>query len=78
MGSGDIASVRPILAATPGGLWVVASDDPAGSRLVRYDPRTGKLTGTVDLGSHSPRALVPGPGGLWVVAGDGTVVLVAG
>ena len=69
--------VRPIMAATGGDLWVVAGDDLTSSRIVRYDQRTGKLTATVELGTSSPRALVPAPGGLWVVAGDGTVVLVA-
>ena len=69
-------TVQPILARSGDGLWVVTSDDPAGSRIARVDPRTGSVTATVELGTHYPRALVPAPGGLWVIAGDGTVVLV--
>jgi len=69
---------RAILAAAQDGLWVATGDDPSGSHIARYDPRTGERTATVELGTHYPRALVPGPGGLWVIAGDGTVVLVAG
>jgi DNA-binding beta-propeller fold protein YncE len=70
--------LQPILAYTNGALWVVANDDPGKAAIDRIDPRTGRVTGTVVLGSHYPRALVPAPGGVWVVAGDGTVVLVAG
>jgi streptogramin lyase len=71
-------SVRPNMTRAADGLWVVTSDDPRHSAIERIDPRSGKVTATVQLGSHYPRALVPAPGGLWVVAGDGTVVLVAG
>lgn len=69
-------NVRPILANSGGGLWIVTSDDPTSSRIARVDPRTGAVTATVELGKHYPRALVPARGGLWVIAGDGTAVLV--
>ncbi len=73
-----IGESKPILAATPGALWIVTGDDPTASRIARIDPRNGRETASVELGTHYPRALVPAPDGLWVVAGDGTVVLVAG
>lgn len=69
---------EPILARAGGALWVVPSAEPGRASVARIDPRTGKVTATVNLGAHYPRALVPAPGGLWVVAGDGTVLLVAG
>jgi hypothetical protein len=73
-----VGPTQAALAFANGALWVVASDDPGKAAIDRIDPRTGRVTGTVVLGAHYPRALVPAPGGLWVVAGDGTVVLVAG
>ena len=71
--TGDI---KPMLASVAGELWVVASDEPGGPRIERIDPRTGRVTATVELGTHYPRALVPVRGGLWVIAGDGTAVLI--
>jgi streptogramin lyase len=71
-------TVKPIMAPAADALWVVTSDDPRNAAIERIDPRSGRVTATVELGKHYPRALVPAPGGLWVVAGDGTVVLVAG
>ena len=73
-----IGDTTPILAAAGDDLWLVTRDDPRGSSMDRLDADTGKVTATVDLGKHYPRALVPSRAGLWVVAGDGTVVLVAG
>ena len=54
----------------------MTSDEPQASAVDRIDPRTGKVTATVQLGTHYPRALVPVRGGLWVIAGDGTAVLI--
>jgi hypothetical protein len=66
----------PMLAASGGSLWVATSDDPRAAAIERIDARSGRVTATVQLGTHYPRALVPVRGGLWVIAGDGTVVLV--
>ena len=73
-----VGDTTPVLAAAGDSLWLVTSDEPSGSSIDRLDADTGKVTATVDLGKHYPRALVPSRAGLWVVAGDGTVVLVAG
>ena len=62
--------------ARSNGLWVVTSEEPQAAAVERIDPRTGKVTATVQLGTHYPRALVPVRGGLWVIAGDGTAVLI--
>ena len=70
-----IGDTKPILARS-NGLWVVTSDDPRASGIERIDPRNGKVTATIGLGTHYPRALVPVRGGLWVIAGDGTAVLI--
>jgi DNA-binding beta-propeller fold protein YncE len=70
-----IGHTKPILARS-NGLWVVTRDDPRASAIERIDPRNGKVTATVSLGKHYPRALVPVPGGLWVIAGDGTALLI--
>jgi len=36
----------------------------------------GTITGTIELGNHLPRALIPAGSGLWVIATDGTALLV--
>ena len=45
-------------------------------RLSRIDPDRGTITGTIELGNHLPRALVPAGSGVWVIAADGTALLV--
>jgi hypothetical protein len=68
---------QPLLARTPGALWVASGDQGRGFyTLSRIDPRRGGVTAVVNLGSHRPQALVPTAGGLWVVGGDGTAVLI--
>ena len=62
--------------ARSNGLWVVTGEEPQAAAVERIDPRTGKVTATVQLGTHYPRALVTVRGGLWVIAGDGTAVLI--
>jgi streptogramin lyase len=57
-------------------LWLARGAAGLRSQLLRYDRGTGKLTGSLDLGSHQPQALVPSPRGLWVVCGDGIALLV--
>ena len=71
-----IGESKPIMAETSDGLWFVRSDEPTASGIARVDPRTGKVTATIGLGTHYPRALVPVRGGLWVIAGDGTALLI--
>ena len=71
-----IGETQPIMAKAADGLWVVMSDDARASGIARIDPRTGKVTATIGLGSHYPRALVPSREGLWVIAGDGTALLI--
>ena len=71
-----IGASLPMLAVSGDGLWVATSDDPRAAAIERIDPRSGKVTANVPLGTHYPRALVPVRGGLWVISGDGTVVLV--
>ena len=58
-------------------LWVASSDDAHRRyRLSRIDPDRGNITGTVELGSHPPKALLPAGPGLWVIATDGTALLI--
>jgi hypothetical protein len=65
------------VALTDGTLWVASGDDPSRRhRLSRIDPDRGSVTGTVELGNHAPRALVPTGDGVWVIATNGTALLV--
>jgi hypothetical protein len=66
----------PVFAEGPGELWLARGAAGLRSHLLRFDRVTGKLTGSLDLGSHQPQALVPSPRGLWVVCADGTALLV--
>jgi hypothetical protein len=70
------ADSLPIVAADAGKLWLVRGSSGLRSRLLRLDPATGEQTGSLDLGSHQPQALVPSPRGLWVVCADGVALLV--
>ena len=64
-------------ARTDGTVWVSSGDDVQRRyRLSRIDPDRGTITGTVELGDHVPRALVPAGSGVWVIAADGTALLV--
>jgi hypothetical protein len=57
-------------------LWVATGRQyPARFAIARLDRSTGKPTGTLDLGSHQPKVLVPSPRGIWVIGGDGTALL---
>jgi hypothetical protein len=65
------------VAYTDGTLWVASGDDAQRRyRLSRIDPARGNITGTIELGNHLPRALIPAGTGLWVIATDGTALLV--
>jgi hypothetical protein len=65
-----------VFAEGPGEVWLARSAGGLKPRLLRFDRGTGKLTGSLDLGTHQPQALVPSPRGLWVVCADGTALLV--
>jgi hypothetical protein len=65
------------VARTDDTVWVASRDDAHHRyRLSRIDPARGTITGTIELGNHAPRALVPAGSGLWVIAADGTALLV--
>jgi streptogramin lyase len=70
------ADTMPLLAEARGDLWLARGATGVHPRLLRFDAGTGKLTGSLDLGSHQSQALVPSPRGLWVVCADGTALLV--
>jgi hypothetical protein len=65
-----------VVAEGRGELWLARGATGLQPRLLRFDRGTGKLTGSLDLGTHQPQALVPSPRGLWVVCSDGTALLV--
>ena len=54
----QIGDTTPILARS-NGLWVVTSDEPQASAVDRIDPRTGKVTATVQLGTALPARARP-------------------
>jgi sugar lactone lactonase YvrE len=65
------------IALARGSLWVAVADTARRRyRVVRFDPSSGRSTGSADVGYHVPKALVPSSHGLWVVASDGTALLV--
>lgn len=65
------------VALAHGSLWLSVTDPlKRRYRIVRFDPSSGRVTGSVRVGYHVPEALVPSPRGLWVVASDGTALLV--
>jgi hypothetical protein len=67
----------PTVADDGSALWVATGRQyPTGYGLARLEPGTAKRTGTLDLGTHQPKALIPSPRGLWVVCADGTALLV--
>jgi len=65
------------LTLADGAVWVTTGDVVSQRyRLLRLSPATGRITGTVDLGHHEPKAVVPTADGVWVVASDGTALRV--
>jgi hypothetical protein len=71
------ASARHVLAKADDGLWIATSDPLGGhNRLTRIDPRSGRVTGTVDLGIQRPTALIPNDDQLCVVTGNGKILFV--
>ena len=71
------ASARHVLAKADDGLWIATSDSLGGhNRLTRIDPRSGRATGTVDLGIQRPTALIPNDDQLCVVTGNGKILFV--
>lgn len=74
-------TTQPLLARTNGGLWITAGGGPGvinapHQRLQRIDPRTGRITATIDLGAQRPVALVPSGHDLLVVTAAGRVLVV--
>jgi hypothetical protein len=65
------------LTLAAGAVWVTTGDVISRRyRLLRLSPATGRITATVDLGHHEPKAVVPTAEGVWVVASDGTALRV--
>jgi hypothetical protein len=65
------------LTLAAGAVWVTVGDVVSQRyRLLRLSPVTGRVSGTVDLGRHEPRAVVPAAAGVWVVANDGVALRV--
>lgn len=76
----DIGPSPGPFAVTPKALWVVTGDRIGGARrmLNRVDPRSGRVTGVIDLGAAIATAVVAAPGGVWVVDARGRVTRVSG
>lgn len=69
---------QPVIARARDGLWIALGNELSGhNRLERIDAETGRVTATVDLGTHRPTALTPADGSLCVVTADGTVIFIA-
>jgi hypothetical protein len=65
------------VALSHGSLWLSVTDPQRRRyRVVRFDASSGRVTGSVGVGFHVPKALVPSSHGLWVVGSDGTALLV--
>jgi hypothetical protein len=73
------ASARPLLADAANGLWIATTDRSGkDNRLIRYDPRAGGASGTLDLGERRPEALVASGDQLCVITADGRILFVRG
>jgi hypothetical protein len=74
--------VLPLLARTAGGLWTATADaltgGPDRTRLVRIDPVTHRVTGTVSLGRQTVNTLVGAGRDLLVITDAGRVIVVHG
>ena len=71
------ATALPVLAAGAGGLWTAHGDDLRDRyRLTRLDPLSGRVTGTVSLGSVRPVQLVAVGDEVWVAGDDGRLLIV--
>ena len=67
-----------VVARAPDGVWTAAGDAARGDhRLLRLDPRTGRVTARVRLGEHRPVRLSTVGEELWVTCQDGAVLEVA-
>ncbi len=67
-----------LLAASGDALWVSYGDGIRNRYgVARVDPRTGRTTATVGIGSVPPKVLVPVGDALWVIRIDGTAVVVS-
>jgi outer membrane protein assembly factor BamB len=71
-------AVVRVVARSGDGLWTATGDSARGDhRLLRVDPRTGRVTARVAIGEHRPTALIVVDDRLWVTCGDGSVLVVA-
>jgi len=74
-------NVLPLLARTAGGLWTATTEAFSGgdrTRLVRIDPITHRVTGTVSVGRQSVNTLVGGGRDLLAITDAGRVIVVRG
>ena len=76
------ARTLPLLARTSGGLWTVTGSPGSvaaePTRLVRIDPDTHRVTGTISLGRQSVSTIVGAGRDLLVVTEIGRVIVVRG
>jgi hypothetical protein len=71
------AATLPVLAADADSVWTASRNIATGTYAVhRLDPRTGRRTATVALGSHRPIALEIEHSRVWALGGDGTVTVI--
>jgi len=73
--------VLPLLARTAGGLWTATTEAFSGgdlTRLVRIDPITHRVTGTVSLGRQNVNTLVGAGRDLLAITDTGRVIVVHG
>ena len=71
----------PLLAQTTGGLWTATANSGSAAqrtRLVRIDPDTHRITGTVNLGGQGIHALFAAGHSLLVLTDLGRVIVVRG
>jgi hypothetical protein len=62
---------------TRAGLWIATQDlRSRRSVMLRLDPRTGQVTGRLDLGRRSLTALLAVGDDVWAVARDGNIVVI--
>ena len=74
-----VGGVPGPMAMARGVVWSTVSDvRRLHYRLVRLSAATGRVSGSLALGTTQPSAVVPTTGGVWVVFSDGTALRVRG
>jgi sugar lactone lactonase YvrE len=72
------APTLPLAAGTPDAVWAAAGDDlNPHNRLLRIDPASGRVTGSVDLGHRVPTALTAVGAQVAVTTGNGDLLLIS-